>query len=51
MTEKDRRLYRIQQGIKLPSAQHGTRLRYNSGCRCLDCRSCNARFRAEWNKR
>ena len=39
MTEKDRRAYRLEQGIKLPSAQHGTRRRYASGCRCLDCRS------------
>lgn len=51
MTEKDRRAYRLDHGIKLPSAQHGTRRRYAAGCRCLDCRTCNARFRAEWNKR
>ena len=38
MTEKDRRAYRIEQGIKLSSARHGTRLRYSAGCRCLDCR-------------
>lgn len=51
MTEKDRRAYRLENGIKLPAAQHGTRTRYASGCRCLDCRTCNSRFRAEWNKR
>ena len=51
MTEKDRRQYRLDHGIKLPAAQHGTRTRYASGCRCLDCRTCNSRFRAEWNKR
>ena len=39
MTEKDRRHYRIEHNIKLPAAQHGTRSRYNSGCRCFDCRS------------
>ncbi len=39
MTEKDRRRYREETGIKLPAAQHGTRSRYNSGCRCFDCRS------------
>lgn len=39
MTEKDRRHYRLEHGIKLPAAQHGTRTRYNSGCRCYDCRS------------
>ncbi len=50
MTEKDRRAYRLKQGIKLPSAQHGTRRRYAAGCRCLDCRTCNARNRAERNK-
>jgi hypothetical protein len=50
MTEKDRRAYRLQRGIKLPSAQHGTRRRYAAGCRCLDCRTCNARFRAERSK-
>ena len=37
MTEKDRRAYRLENGIKLPAAQHGTRTRYASGCRCLDC--------------
>jgi hypothetical protein len=51
MTEKDRRAYRLEQGIKLPNAPHGTRRRYAVGCRCSDCRLCNSPFRAEWNKR
>jgi len=51
MTERDRRAYRLEQGIKLPNAPHGTRRRYAVGCRCSDCRLSNARFRAEWNKR
>ena len=37
MTEKDRRAYRLEQGIKLPNAPHGTPRRYEVGCRCLDC--------------
>ncbi len=37
MTEKDRRAYRLEQGIKLPNAPHGTPRRYAVGCRCLDC--------------
>lgn len=39
MTEKDRRHYRLEHGIKLPAAQHGTVTRYNSGCRCQPCRT------------
>jgi hypothetical protein len=39
MTEKDRRHYRLELGIKLPAAQHGTRSRYQSGCRCVPCRT------------
>lgn len=38
MTEKDRRAYRLEQGIKLPNAHHGSRRRYEAGCRCVNCR-------------
>lgn len=39
MTEKERRNYRLQMGVVLPAAQHGTLSRYRSGCRCTPCRS------------
>jgi hypothetical protein len=52
MTEKDRRQYRLDHGIKLPAAQHGTRTRYNSGCRCLPCRTVyNSILRIDRNRR
>jgi len=37
MSEKDRRQNRLQQGIKLSPAQHGTVRRRQAGCRCLEC--------------
>jgi len=39
MTEKDRRNYRLELGVRLPAAQHGTISRYRSGCRCSPCRA------------
>ena len=52
MTEKERRQYRLDHGIKLPAAAHGTRTRYNSGCRCLPCRTVyNSILRIDRNRR
>lgn len=34
-----------------PDPSHGTRTRYQRGCRCLPCRSANATYEAEYRDR
>lgn len=33
------------------AAKHGTRHRYNDGCRCDDCKAANAAYQAEYRQR
>jgi len=51
MTERERRAYRLANGIELSSFAHGTRGKFASGCRCYDCRFAVSRLRTEWRRR
>ena len=46
MTERDRRTYRAEHGIELSNFAHGTVGKYESGCRCFDCRNASRLHRS-----
>ena len=37
--------------MNIMSETHGTRTRYNAGCRCTDCRSANNTYIAKYQRR